>query len=30
VVCYDSKNLNEHEQNNVTHDLKLESIIHAL
>ena len=30
VVCYKSRKLNEHEQNYVTHDLELETIIHAL
>lgn len=30
VVCYETWKLNEHEQNYLTHDLKLEVIIHAL
>ena len=30
VVCYESMKLNEHEQNYVTHDLQLASIVHAL
>ena len=30
VVCYESRKLSEHKQNYVTHDLKLEAIIHAL
>lgn len=30
VVCYESRKLNEHEQNYMTHDLELVSIIHAL
>lgn len=30
VVCYDSRKLNEHEKNYVTHDLELTMIIHAL
>ena len=30
VVCYESRKLNEHEQNYVTHDLELATIIHAL
>ena len=30
VVCYESRKLNEHEQNYVTHDLELAAIIHAL
>lgn len=29
VVCYESRTLNEHEQNYLTHDLELERIIHA-
>jgi len=29
VVCYESRKLNENEKNYVTHDLKLETIIHA-
>lgn len=30
VVCYESRNLNEHEQNYVTNNLQLVVIIHAL
>jgi len=30
VVCYESRKLNEHEQNYVTRDLELEVVIHAL
>ena len=30
VWCYESRKLNEHEKNYVTHDLELEAIIHAL
>lgn len=30
VVCYESRKLNEHEQNYVIHDLELVAIIHAL
>ena len=30
VICYESKKLNEHEINYVTHDLELASIVHAL
>jgi len=30
VVCYESRKLNEHEHNYVTHDLELATIIHAL
>lgn len=30
VVCYDSRKLNEHKWNYVTHDLELEASIHAL
>ena len=30
VVCYESRKLNEHKQNYVTHELELEVIIHAL
>jgi hypothetical protein len=30
VVCYESKKLNEHEQNYATHDLELSAIVHAL
>ena len=30
VVCYESRKLNEHEQNYLTHDLELATIIHAL
>ena len=30
MVCYDSRKLNGHEQNYVTHDLELVVIIHAL
>ena len=30
VVCYESRKINEHEKNYVTHDLELETIIHAL
>jgi len=29
-VCYESRKLNEHEMNYVTHDLELEAIIHNL
>jgi len=29
VLCYESRKINEHEQNYVTHDLELEAIIHA-
>jgi hypothetical protein len=29
VFCYESKKLNEHEANYVTHDLELASIVHA-
>lgn len=30
VIFYESRKVNEHEQNYVTHDLELETIIHAL
>lgn len=30
LVHYESKNLNEHEKNYVTHDFELEEIVHAL
>eukprot|EP00253_Pinus_taeda_P027012 PITA_27012 len=30
VVCYESRKLNEHEQNYLTHDIELGTIIHAL
>ena len=30
VVCYDSRKLNEHEQNYMAHDLELATIIDAL
>jgi len=30
VVCYESRKLNEHKRNYVTHDLELATIIHAL
>lgn len=30
MVCYESRKLNEHKQNYVTHDLGLIAIIHAL
>jgi hypothetical protein len=30
VVCYESRKLNEHEVNYVTHDLELATIVHAL
>jgi len=30
VICYESRKLNEHEKNYVTHDLELAAIIHAL
>ena len=30
VICCESRNLKEHEQNYSTHDLELEAIIHAL
>jgi len=30
VACYKSRKLNKHEQNYVTHDLELTTIIHAL
>ena len=30
IVCYESRKLNEHEHNYVTHDLELAIIIHAL
>ena len=30
VVCYESRKLNEHEQNYPTHDFELAAIIHAL
>ena len=29
VVCYESRNLKEHEKKYVTHDLELVSIVHA-
>lgn len=30
VICYESRKLNEHEKNYLTHDLELVAIIHAL
>ena len=30
MVCYESRNLNEHEENYSTHDLELAAIVHAL
>jgi hypothetical protein len=30
VICYESRKLNEHEVNYVTHDLELTAIVHAL
>ena len=30
AVCYESRKLNEHEQNYLTHNLELATIIHAL
>ena len=30
VICYESKKLNEHKINYVTHDLDLAAIVHAL
>jgi hypothetical protein len=30
VICYESRNLKEHKRNYATHDLELESIVHAL
>jgi hypothetical protein len=30
VICYESRKLNEHEANYVTHDLELVAIVHAL
>jgi hypothetical protein len=30
VICYESRKLNEHEINYVTHDLELDAIVHAL
>jgi hypothetical protein len=30
VICYESRNLNEHEHRYVTHDLELATIVHAL
>ena len=30
VICYESKKLNEHEINYVTHDLELAAIVHDL
>lgn len=30
MVCYESRKLNEHEQNYLTYDLELATIIHAL
>jgi hypothetical protein len=30
VICYESRNIKEHEKNYVTHDLELVSIVHAL
>jgi hypothetical protein len=30
VICYESRKLNEHEINYVTHDLDFVSIVHAL
>ena len=30
MICYESRNLKEHEKNYATHDLELAVIIHAL
>jgi hypothetical protein len=30
VICYESRKLNEHEVNYVTHDMELVAIVHAL
>jgi len=30
VVCYESRNLKEHERNYATHDLELETMVHSL
>ena len=30
AICYESRNLKEHEKNYATHDIELESIVHAL
>ena len=30
VICYESRKLKEHEKNYATHDLELETIVHAL
>jgi hypothetical protein len=30
VICYESRKLKEHERNYITHDLELETVIHAL
>jgi hypothetical protein len=30
VIFYESKKLNEHETNYVTHDIELDAIVHAL
>ena len=30
VICYESRNLTEHERNYATHDLDLADIVHAL
>ena len=30
VICYESRNLKEHEKNYATHDLELATIVHAL
>ena len=30
IVCYESRNLKEHEKYYATHDLELEAIVHAL
>jgi hypothetical protein len=30
VICYESRKLNEHEVNYVTHDMELAAIVHAL
>jgi hypothetical protein len=30
VICYESKKLNEHEVNYVTHDMELDTIVHTL
>jgi hypothetical protein len=30
VACYESRKLKEHEKNYATHDLELETIVHAL